>query len=694
MLWAWFGPGGARAWAQPANQSTIAERIEALGGPDDGLPDDRRPARWLAQHADESYPALLEALDHPNPEIAQAVLGILDRAAPRPALAQALLRVATAHEHPLSTEATYALCRFGDDARVKPVLAKALASPTEFADSWRRACFAEALGDRRRALALLDPFLRSQREREVVDTIARLATLGHAAAIASLARLTRDPRWEVARAALLALATLAPRQHGLSQEARQLLALATRTAPRLPPRERQQRLAALPREKVRPLVLAMLRTDARSDALAVLTRWNDRAALPNVKALLDPRGGPGSDEVVRTYLSLASGAGAKAAADEIVRLATKCADAFACLAITRGVADASSGQRAYVLGQMQERIGHRWPDVLPRGLRQAQSDIRPLLGPLFMREEDPRTLGLYAQLVATMPSVDHAPAIRRALALLLREGAADRLGDAATSTRSVLDAIVASGLSDLELEAALRPLLTAPDRQVRRQATCAAALQPGGGAALAQLHRELDGERRAWAAQCLSKLPWRTEAERGEREAAVLALLGSPAEDHALRVLVGCMGPRTTSALLPILDGPSVARAVHAAWALAHSPDRRIAERGLRRLALHGVLHQGETPELAMRFAVAPDLVFEQTWPGSAEPATETGFGLPFALLPPRQLDPQELDFLMRDYRARAADPSFRLFSSRAWHEALTTRTDASWAPFFDQVAAMASSAR
>jgi hypothetical protein len=282
--------------------------------------------------------------------------------------------------------------------------------------------------------------------------------------------------------------------------------------------------------------------------------------------------------------------------------------------------------------------------------------------------------------------------VRRALAVLRSRGAAESLGDAATSARAVLDASIALGLSGIEAD--LSPMLTAPDRQVRRNAACAAALQRDGGEALARLYDELGGERREWAAACLMRLPSRAEAERSRREAAILALLGKPAEDFALRVLVTCAGPKTAAALLPILEGPSLPRAVHAAWVLAQSAQPDIASRARRRLALHGLLHHGAEPlspvqHMGMRFLVAPGLVFAQSW-GSTRYRDEdqARVVLPFDLLPPRRLDQQEVDFLIRDYRAGlAGNADFDPFSPAPWFNTLLSQTDASYAPFFQVLA-------
>jgi len=678
-------PAAAPSVRRPP-QRTVPEWIEALGQPDDTLFDDERPQSWIAKHLDDFYPALLAALDHPSERIAREAFALLDRGPAKPELATALIRLAQQPKHLLNAEATYALCRFSDDPRVRPILAAALADPGAFPDSSERARFAVALGQHKRAVAMLVPFLRAGLEKDVIATIAELESIKHPSAVAPLLRLARDRRWEVARAAYLALAILDPRNHGLKKSQQALLEICTRRPGPHPlsPAEKREQLLALPRAEVRSLFLGMLATDARSDALDILARWQDRAALPQVKALLGRRNDPRIDDVVRAYLSIDD---TKAAADDVVRVATAAPSDFGCVAIVRGVAAASSARRAYVLRQIHDRVGGKWPDVIPRGLRHAQADIAPLLGPLLATEENPRALGLYAELVARQPSQGHEAPVRRALAVLRSQGAAESLGDAATSARAVLDASIALGLSGIETD--LAPMLTAQDRQVRRQAACAAALQHDGEAAWSRLYDELGGERREWAAACLLRLPCRTEAERSRREAAVLALLGKPAEDFALRVLVTCAGPRTTAALLPVLDGPSVQRAVHAAWVLAQSPQADIANRAWRRLALHGLLHrQTEQHGEAMSFAVAPGIFFHQLFDSARERDDDAKVVLPSPLQPPARLDQQELDFLMRAYRDRLADDArFDLFGTAVMYDMLAARTDASWTPFFQMVA-------
>ena len=114
---------------------------------------------------------------------------------------------------------------------------------------------------------------------------------------------------------------------------------------------------------------------------------------------------------------------------------------------------------------------------------------------------------------------------------------------------------------------------------------------------------------RRQAAQSLSDIKPVDEAERAAREEAVLACLGKPCEDYAMRVLVTCGGPKSVKALEPILDDPDARRAVHAAWVLAQLPDKAAAQKGLRRVAIFAMFHyqiyqQGE----GIDFTIAPNL--------------------------------------------------------------------------------------
>jgi hypothetical protein len=152
-------------------------------------------------------------------------------------------------------------------------------------------------------------------------------------------------------------------------------------------------------------------------------------------------------------------------------------------------------------------------------------------------------------------------------------------------------------------------------------------------------------------------------------------------------VLATCAGPRTTTALLPILDDPSLSRAVYAAWVLAQSPQLEIARRALRRLALHGLFHtQTEQHGEAVDFAVAPGIAFHQSF--AEVPERDAKVVLPSPLAPPGQLDGAELNFLLREYRESLTDASRgSLFASTVVYEMLAARTDGTWLPFFQIVA-------
>jgi hypothetical protein len=468
-----------------------------------------------------------------------------------------------------------------------------------------------------------------------------------------LSQTTTNTHWRVAVAARLVLSEADPANHALTAAQKEFLQTAgfgfkeSGEHHRL----RCQKLATLPRDEIRPLLRHMLTTDQAGDAAFLYGLCRDTEALPEIRrrALADE--GWQASPFIAAWLLLDESA---KPIDEMLEKIRAAQSEFRREFILRAVAEADlppARQLAFFRG-VRDQLG--LPVAVVRALRRTPQPV--VLATLFEEETDFAALGQYASLAAKAPRPEYEKPLRRAIEQVASASPSD-LQSSVNTVYAILEAAAAYPLKDIDDPA--RRLLESPQPQVAIAAARLASGGPNRETALALLNRELGNTQkdvRQRAAENLLKIPCANDQERLQREQAVLKLLGQPAEDYALRVLITCAGQQTIRALEPRLDSTSLSAARYSAWVLAQTPNPEMARKALRRLALHALFcHQSYQQGSGIDFEIAPDLSFHQStgWLnlGAVSNNPSAGLQIPADLMMPTHLDSAEQTFLLRDYR-------------------------------------------
>ncbi|MDD2710203.1 MAG: HEAT repeat domain-containing protein [Verrucomicrobiae bacterium] len=652
----------------PVDQAVVKEKIKALGLRDDTLSCDEQPERWLTERCFRILPHLIEGLDQANLDSAKGCLRILDGAPPNAQVLDVLVRISASSKHPLCQMATISLCRYSDDPRAQKLLEAALVDSGRFPDPQHRSRFAEALGRKALAVALLQPLLDNKDDFTVHETIDRLGQIGDPSGIVPLEKASKNSRWEVASAAFQAMAKIDPHKHGLTAAQAEFLNEAGRSfkASKEFYQKRQKKLACLNRTEIRPLVMQMLVSNEPYDALGILRIWQDKEALPEIKRLMGLEKFPWHREFIAAFLSIDSSPDAM---DQILKLGHQDnmgrygveAEDLGRAAIT---SDLPHDQKLALLRGLRDRCESR--DIrgatasyaVPRCFLWMEGDRESLMSPMMEEEKDPCAMGFYAELTMREEKGRYSKGMARAMDLLttMKEGV--RTDDFEYAAQRILDACA---YHEIAKAASIARSLHASSSPLVRLAAAHASVRLGGNreAASAVLCEGLghsEPRLRQTAANYLLQIPCLDQKERMGRESLALELLGKPQEDYALRVLTTCAGEKSVLALQPLLNGEDVARSIHAAWVLAQSPDPAAAKRGIRRLAIFGkfrvCMGQQEGSE-GISFYVAPDLRFGQAT-GRIHPKANPNSNpvqIPADLLGFFSLNKEEQAFAIRAFR-------------------------------------------
>lgn len=637
----------------------VQQKIHALSIRDDTIPPDQQPRAWLAQNREQISSQLIAAMDDPNTNTAAAVLAILNQTHASPILANALIRIVSETNHPLSQAAMFSLCRFVDDARAQTLLTTAIHDATRFPKPEDRATFAEAIGDKQAVVELLTPVLNQRDEFLVRSCLKRLGATADPSAIAPLETASQHHDARIAGNAYLILAELDPQHHALTPSQTEFLKYVSHghgKAGKSFFQKRSKELAALPRSELRPFVMQFLINDSASHvALDILRIWRDKDALPVIRQLLHKCKPYSSTPFVTAYLEIDD---SETSTTEVCALITSLSD-VAREFVMRGVAEADlpSDRKLKLLRQIRDQLGSQDPYLVPHALR----DQNVIASQMFAEETNPKALGAYAEQLKD----GGTNALLRAARLIVAAPKKDP-----HATRIILECCAAFGIVDSGKYAG--KLLTCPNMEI---SIAAAGVTAKFGAkrtqALKLLHTALAEHEQA--AQTLLGLPCLNAKERDDREAAVLNLIGTPGEELALRVLPTCGGAKTTVALQKLLDDPNITRAIHAAWVLAQLPDKAAAQQALRRVAIFGLFHrnnyqQGE----GIDFPIARGLFFHQTtmWlnPEQKTIKPPEPVVIPSDLMLPRELNTPEQTFSIRAYRISAPTPSFQWYVLKGDH--------------------------
>jgi len=637
-----------------ADANLVSQKIQALGVRDDTLSSDQQPFTWLWDRREQLVLPLVGGLQSTNLESARQCLRILDGVQPAPAVEAALLQISQLPQHPLRAGAILSLCRFASSPRVMNLLKSSWTNAVIFPDAGDRATLAEAAGLRLESAGLLGSVLAtSQSEWNCLEIIRRLATNGTPAALSILSQSAVDPRWLVASAARLALAQADPAAHGLTPAQRVFLettGLGFKETSQ-DHNARYKKLAALPHDEIRPLLRHMLTTDQGGDAAHLYGLCHDSETLPEIRRRALTEESWRARPFIVAWLRLDE---SEQPVRELLDKIRTVEGEFQKDDILLAIAESDLPLRRQLAFFRAVRDQLNLSALVARVLARTSQPV--VLAALFNDETNLTALGEFARSVAMSPQPEYEKPLRRAVGIIATASPSD-LQSSADPVCAILEAAAAMPIKGLDAPA--RRLMDTPNPPV---AIAAARLAAAGGhrsAALALLHRELGSAEpgvRHEAAESLLQIPCANDPERRQREQAVLALLGQPAEDFALRVLTTCAGPPTITQLEPQLDGTNIPIARYAAWVLAQSSNPVVARKALRRLALHALFcNQVYQQGSGIDFEIAPQLFFHQStgWLSSNASITHaiSGVQIPADLILPARLDAAEQTFLIRDYR-------------------------------------------
>ncbi len=675
-----IGLGGEAAKETTAEKIDLAEverKIAALAKPDQTVPYDQQADIWLGNRREQIVPQLIAAMDDKNAKVAEQCLYLLHDAPASKELTDALIAKAGDEKSPLRVGALQQLEKSAADPRVAALLDRASTQVEIFPNPRVRAKWAWQSGHKDRAVEILKPLLQKVGtvSFDHVLAIRLLGEIDAPSSIALLEPIAAGDNWGLAVEAYQALAKIDPKGHGLTKDQAEFLKETGQHFKEVYDHLRQRMIGLAGRvrkENVRPLVMQMLRGKsmvAQDSALFILTAWKDKEALPQIRSLM--RSNRFSTQwFVAAYLSIDGGPQARK--DVLDLLSNN--DSLASDGVLRGIVTAAIPTDNKVTMLRDARASLKTPGAVPNSLRYQRNrgqDIGDLLVPLMDTETDVQALGSFCELAAADTKKRFPGQVRHAVERLSKEPAVAAGGqritsDTAYAAQRILAAAAVYDLNDLA--PIVQKLMGSENATIRAAAQAAGARLAIPGA-MKDLYAQLDSAdapRRELAAKSLLAIKPANEAERAAREEAILACLGKPCEDYAMRVLTSCGGPKAVKALEAILDDPDARRAVYAAWVLAQLPDKAAAVKGLFRVAIFGLFnHQVYQQGEGIDFPIASDLYFHQvTGRLNRDPrAYSSGEGpvrIPNEFLQPFPWNEVEQQYAVRCYRlAEVAGPLY-----------------------------------
>ncbi|MFT5126938.1 MAG: hypothetical protein ACI8W8_000536 [Rhodothermales bacterium] len=574
----------------------VEDKIAGLGLRNDLLEYHERPREWLSARIEEVQPRLIAHLDSQEERIASGCLKLLaklDRNEPMPEM----LRIALARDHKAHASAMRALCRFGSHAETHVLLNEAKLDEARFPNPEIRAEFAAAIGDFELAVVLIASVLGDERSYKFQERIERLGHMRHRSAVDLLKSLADEPHWRTARLALIALAVNSD-EHALSETQRRFL---DSTAGFKVSYEQGminwQEIATSNQDELRELALRNIRSDYPSPGLTLLAKWQDRAALPVLESLLPNARRALQTDILATMMIIDGSnnsidrAFSEGEAGRVVR--------HLCLS------HLSESRKAAVLGHARHGVLRDKPEELIGGFPYPlNAESVDLLNQLIENETDLAAIAAYARRTAKLPQR------RTDLILEALRQAGPATVDAGLAIRILAHCVGISGAA--EVAASFMDSERAALRIAAARVACSD--DASRSAALSLLINELPAQK---AREALMQIPCRDNAERRQREHAVLRHIDRPTEDSILRLLSTCCGNDTIDALTPWLDAADFQRGIHAAWILRNAEEEPVAGRAQRRLAIFSMFRQSmgqggyandPSPPCHTMFRVAGDL--------------------------------------------------------------------------------------
>jgi beta-lactamase regulating signal transducer with metallopeptidase domain/HEAT repeat protein len=663
----------AAAMTEKIDHAEVRRKIVALAQPDETAPYDQQAANWLANRRDRIVPELIAGLNDKNANIAEGCLNVLKFASHRKELTDALVAKASDEASPLRYEILRQLEQSAADPRVARLLDRA--SEQKF-EPVARARWAWLSGHKQRAVAILKPMFEgiACHTFSHMEAIPLLQDIGGPDAARLLESIASGDNWSLAVEAYKALAKIDADKHRLTTDQATLLDGQHGFKESLEQyNERVAGLAKLNRTDIRPFVMQMLRDKTNAGprmALSILAAWRDKESLPQIREFLRDKRGYFRQEAVSACLSIDDSPAMEKGVLEMLSRN----EAIGNDSVVHGIVLAAIpvDRKAAMLRAAGGRVSSPWLVPLTVGvLQRRDSDLRDLLVPLMDGETNLQALAGYCELAAKDKEKRFGPQVRRALTMLCKDPRilADGAGmdlNVVVAGVSILQAVAAYDLKDAAPE--IEKLTTSKNAAIKAAAQAAGA-KLGLPGTVSKVIAELGGEHpfvRQQAAKALLDIKPASETERAACEDAILAHLGKPSEDGAMRTLVKFGGEKAVAALLPILDDANAQRAVYAACVLAHLPDKAAAQKALRRVAIFGLFHcQSYQQGTGIDFEIAPGWSFHQVTM-RLNPGGYSGEGpvrIPNELLQPFPWAKPEQQFAVRCYRLVEAGAGVAGFS-------------------------------
>jgi HEAT repeat protein len=692
-------PGTPATVEEKIDLAEVRSKIADLALQDDRLPYDQQPDYWLSVRLEKITPQLIAGLDDENPKIAERCLVLLRNAPASKELIDALIAKANDDNRSLRYGVLFQLEKFVADPRVIHVLDQASRDPKNASKPLHRARWAWLAGHNDRAMEIVKRLLADPKRDfcDVLDAVRLLGKIGDENSVKLLESVAADKYDNPAIEAYLTLAKIDPVKHGLTKDQQFLLEI-TRSGKTSESafRERMSELGKLNVKEVRPLVMHMLR-DKRMEALFILAAWKDQESLPQIRKLFHEENSPYQQQVcVATYLSIDN---SREAQETVLSFLVKKSDRSN-EPILRGIGAAAmpADIKLSMLRAAKPKLKSIRSTILGAlSIAKYEGyDIQDMLAPLMDEETDLYNLGLYCEFAVADKEKRFAGQVRHAMKLLSSQPkktpqTESDLSEYSAAGHLILKAVAAYELKDLLAD--VKDFIDSEDASIRQSALAAAAIL-GDAGALEKLYARLndkDLESRKQASRAIQATKIIDDKARDVREKTIIACLGRPSEDYAMRLLTACGSDKAIEALKPILDDPNLQRSIHAAWVLAQLPDKKAADVAIRRLAIYGLFQWSHTQcGSDCDFDIAPEINFRQYYLLFGDIGKEGPVQIPPDLLVSLSLNDAEQEYAIRCYQAsngRNSNPPHYIHFLDDWLIPKPT-LDRSYLPLLRKIAA------
>lgn len=673
--------------AETPDPVLATQMVQRLGLRDDVQGDSRW---WLESRIGTVWPQVIEGLSSTEDRVVSGCLDLLAKAPLNQNLRDPLLRIGQGgrYSRRLQAQALVVACRLLPDPLVTQAITGALDEAGDKMPALDRARLQNAIGQTKEAVKTVNTAITEFIQKKLSESsssdslgmihlVETLATVKDVTAIEALQVHALAPCWELASRSRLLLAKVAVDRFPLS--ATQMIYLNENHHAKMSQeayQKRWDRMAALDRKEITPLVHQQLASDDPRMAVEVVVRWQDREALPllwNICNQVQPW------KVFQYRRAKFVSAAAILGLDTDPAVLEKVLVMFDPRVIQDLLPQVlqlpiSVDRRLQIYQHIRKGRDASSARFMAESLRLRPQDLKQILPTLIEQEQDPVVLAEFARMAARDPGKDLQSCVQKVLDRILVMPAPD-----ITAVQILLQVLQEHPLPGIGPQ--LERWFTHEKSQVRI-AAAAAALTCGSDRTICRaiLYKELGSvDGRSEAIRELRRIPCQDEKERSVREQTILALAQGPARFQILPLLNTCLGPTSTAFLKPYLEGEDYPMSLLAACVLAQHTDAKISEPALRRVALNRFVLEPMVPQCPPP-RDAPILAGANNTPFAVEPVKLLKqYQVPFPLVD------REIDFLIRAYRwaisLHGIESSWR-FGGSSIHAWKSGMCDASYLPF------------